>query len=252
MRARHRHFNPKDAGATFGWDTRYNSDGHTNNGAVGTWTDRFSNTATQTATTPTDRRPTWKDNATDNINGIPVLSFDGTNDLIETASTTTSGALSCVSVVKRPWTTGKFSPICGTAYGENSGKGFLSTGGVFQDFQNKDMFLVGNGFKNGQAPRAVGSYGAIADNTPRIMTGTLSSSRSRIFMDGASISSRVESAASVPSSTAAVQIGGFLATNDWGNMSFGLLVYYKDAAIADPLRKRLEHAAAYSFKLSCN
>lgn len=255
MRARHRHFNPKAAGATFGWDTRYNADAHTNNGAVGTWTDRFSNTATQTQTSP-DRRPVWKDNATDNINGAPVVVFDGSNDKLDTSSITTATALSFVSVCKRPWETSKYANIFGGGtYGSAAGFSALTTGGAANGWANKDFMFAGDGFGSARNGRAIGTYGAITNGTVRVVAGVVSSSLARVWFNGDRLSTRIETTVSVPSRTAIFQVGGTTvagAGDDAGDFSIALLQFWKDTELTSSLRKRLEHHAAYSFKQSCN
>lgn len=246
MRRRHRHLNPIHAGATYAWDTRFNKDSLTDGTAVGTWTDRGGSTATESVS---GNRPSWEDDATNNINGVPVVKFDGSNDRLQTASTTSATALSCVAVCKRPWTTGKYAPIVASNYGATAGIAFLPTGSAFWDWQTKDFLLTANGYQSGRNPRAVGPYGSISDNTPRVFSGVLSSSVSRIWMDGAQISTRVEATASVPSVSAAVYIGGSPGTSDYGDMSFAVLSYWRNTGLSDSLRRRMEHAAAYSCKV---
>lgn len=255
MRARHRHFNPQAAGATFAWDTRFNSDGHSNNAAVGTWTDRLSKTATQTQTSP-DRRPVWKDNSTDNINGWPVVVFDGSNDKLDTASITTQTALSFVSVCKRPWETAKYANIFGGGtYGATAGFSALTTGGTVNGWQNKDFMFAGSGFQNGQNGRAIGSYGAISNGNVQVISGVVSSSLARAWFNGERISTRSETTVTVPSRTAIFQVGGTTVASlgdDAGDFSIANLQFWESTELTSSLRKRLEHHAAFSFKISCN
>lgn len=253
MRARHRHLNPRQAGATFAWDTRYNIDGHADNGSVGTWTDRGIAAATQTQTASPDRRPVWKDNATDNINGAPVVVFDGTNDKLDTSSITTQTALSFISVAKRPWETAKYANIFGGGtYGSTAGFSALTTGGGANGWQNKDFMFAGSGFNaNG---RAIGSYGSIASGTVRVISGVVSSTLARVWFSGERVSTRSETTVSVPSRTAIFQIGGTTVAgqaDDAGDFSIAVLQFWKDTELTASLRKRLEHHAAYSFKLAC-
>lgn len=255
MRARHRHFNPQAAGATFGWDTRYNADAHTNNGAVGTWTDRLRNTATQSQTSP-DRRPVWKDNSTDNINGAPVVVFDGSNDKLDTSSITTQTALSFVSIAKRPWETAKYANIFGGGtYGAFTGYSALTTGGVANGWQNKDFLFAADGFGNARNGRAIGTYGAIGSGSAQIISGVVSSSVARVWFNGNLISTRSEATVTVPSRTAIFQVGGTTVTgqgDDAGDFSIGNLQFWGSTELTSSLRKRLEHHAAYSFKIACN
>jgi uncharacterized Zn-binding protein involved in type VI secretion len=252
MRARHRHFNPINAGATFAWDTRFNVDGHTDGTSVATWTDRASQTATQSSSS---RRPIWEDDATNNINGHPVVKFDGTNDKLDTASITAVTAISFVSVAKRPWQTAKYANIFGGGgYGATTGYSALSTGGAANGWQNKDFMFAGDGFRTGQTPRAIGAV-SDASGTAKIISGVQSSSLSRVFFEGARMSTRSETTNSVTSAAGAFQIGGTTVAgqgDDAGDFSIATLHFWKDSEISAPVRKRLEHAAAFSFKISCN
>lgn len=245
MRARHRHLNPRQAGATFAWDTRYNIDGHANNGAVGTWTDRGSSTATQGTS---GNRPVWKDNE---IGGSPAVVFDGSNDRLETGSVTSVTEVSVMAVGKRPWKTGKFAPIIASNYGSTTGIAFLDSAGGFNDWTAGDFLWFGNGFNSARAPRAVGLFTDYENGTVAVMSGVLSSSLARAWHGDARISTRVETTGSVPSITAAVIVGANPGTSDFGDFSIGLLAYWRNTALSDSLRKRLQSAAAYSFKVAC-
>jgi hypothetical protein len=75
MRARQRHLNPKAAGAALVLDARYIT-GLNNNDAVTTWSDRSGNAYDPTQSSST-LKPLYK---TGQINGNPVVTFDGSND----------------------------------------------------------------------------------------------------------------------------------------------------------------------------
>ena len=106
--------------------------------------------------------------------------------------------------------------------------------------------------QSANTPRAVGSYGAIADNTAHVISGVLSNSESRTWLDGARMSTRVESTANVLSLTGAITIGYNISAGDYGNYSIGILTYYKDLGLSNSMRRRLEQASAFSFKIACN
>lgn len=246
MRARQRHLNPIQAGASVAFDTRYNTDGLTNGASVSTWTDRSGSSVSQPSS---GSRPTWRDNSSNNINGSPVLQFDGSNDFLATAGNVTySSSLAVVAVAYRPWTTAKYSPLWSLGYGPVSGKTLIVTGANGHDWLSKDIVFLGDGYSIGRAPRAVGSYGGIANNTPQVISAVLNSSSAGIWMDGIRVSTRVESSGSVPSTTAPLQIGGATATSDYGDFSIGSIALFS-ISLSSPMRRRLESACALSFKI---
>lgn len=246
MRARHRHINPIAANATYAWDTRYDTDSMTNNGAIGTWTDRGGNAATQVTSA---NRPVWK---TNDIGGQPSVTFDGSNDSLVTSSVTSVTGVSVIAVGKRPWTTSKFAPVVASNYGIGAGIAFLHAGSGFFDWAANDFLWFGNGYNTGRAPRGIGPITAYSNGTVVVMSGVLSSSTARAWHSGARVSTRVESAGSVPSTAATLNVGGTAGTSDYGDFSFGHISYWRNTAISDSLRQRLQHAVAYSFKVACN
>lgn len=245
MRARQRHLNPRQAGATFAWDARFNIDGHANNGSVATWTDRGSDTATQGSS---GSRPVYKENE---INGRPAVVFDGSNDSLSTASVNSTTEISVLSVAKRPWKTGKFAPIVASNYAQATGIAFLDSAGGFHDWTAGDFLWFGNGFNSARAPRALGPFTDYDNGTVVVMSGVLSSSAARAWHGDVRVSTRIETTGSVPSVTAALNVGGNSGTSDFGDWSLGSVAYWRNTGLSDALRKRLQSAAAYSFKVAC-
>lgn len=249
MRRRHRHFNPRHAGATFAWDTRFDADSVANNGTVGTWTDRGSSTATQSDNT---KKPLWK---TGQLNGHPAVVFDGSNDFLETSSITSQTAVFGLGVMKRNWATNtaSFRAFLQTAsYGASAGIALFTTGGgAFNDWIAKSMLAHGNGYGTGRNPRSSTSDVSVySDGSVHVASTQLNSTTADIWMDGVSIK-RNGNTGSVPSTASAVRIGGNASTGDWGDYSIGMAVYFKDSSPGNALQQRLEHAAAYSFKVAC-
>lgn len=97
MRARHRHFNCAAAGATMCLDSRYGFS-QADASAVSTWDDRTSTNNDGTQATSASR-PTYE---TNELNGNPVVRFDGTNDFLSfpTSNFSYTGGATVIAVVK--------------------------------------------------------------------------------------------------------------------------------------------------------
>lgn len=245
MRARHRHLNPKAAGATAAFDARYGI-AVADNTAVDTWTNRVgSNDATQSVS---GNRPTFK--ATGGNNSTPALQFDGTSDrlvhsiaalgapsLFMAVATRTGGASGDVIAAFMPPNTSNYSIIVALGFGTGSPPpnwGFAPT--------NSGQSIL---------------------NTWRILSAkpastATSNSSTTVWTDGANETTatgsryagdvgdrRAIGATADFNTSPATPVGNFLA----GSISQVIAI---PADVGNPLRKRLEHAAAYSFKITCN
>jgi hypothetical protein len=226
MRRRHRHFNPADAGATMAFDARYKitvADGT----ALGTWSDR-SRTAISATQANGISQPTYE---TNEINGQPVVSFDGSNDQLIHGQ---DNAASCVWVVvaKVRSTQSGFRGFA--AAGPNSADGTMilsrvftaGTWGTFTSVERAATTTPANG---------TAYVFTIEDN---------GASGGSFFLNGAADGTYAGN--TVGQSTK--HIGGLGAQSTASDIAVVTLM----PAVSTALRKRLEHAAAYSFKLSCN
>lgn len=237
MRARHRHFNAKDVGASGVYDARFIS-GLANNASVSTWNSR---TGTNNATQGTAaNQPIYK---TNQFNGNPVVEFDGTNDGL-TFSKLDASAAWALCVVKRT-STNTYQNLLLIQNVAQTIHTFLV---VVHNDPNYGPVLCGSG-GGGSSLMAKGS--SLRNNQWRSIYaawlggGSSGSSFYRAWDDGASFTltnSAVVGASALTTS--------FIATNGsgWGGqialIVFGLQSY------SDTLRKRVSHAAAYSFKLA--
>jgi hypothetical protein len=234
MRARHRHFNPKAAGATAAFDARFGievADG----AGVDTWTNRVgSNNATQATS---GNRPLYR--ATGGNSNSPAVEFDGSNDnLAHTISLSVAPNL-ILAVAKR------------------TGGADFSVIASFMPPNTANFSILYARFASANWGVAPSNSGQSILNAWRICsakpasTATANSSTT-MWTDGAN-----ETTVAGNRYAGDVLDRRFLGTD----IATGAGVYFLGstsqmiaipADVGNPLRKRLEHAAAFSFKLACN
>jgi hypothetical protein len=227
MRARHRHLKPKSINAFIALDSRYIQ--QSDNTAISQWDDisGSSNNATQGTAA---NRPTYQ---TNELGGNGVVRFDGTNDFLESPTITKN----------QPYTT--FLITYGRTY---------KFGGFNEAFQDASLgayvaiAVEGGGSKHSMF---AGSqiYGAAASlNTWFLGAYVFNTTSSKLAINGGAVTTGDAGANNIN--------GKFQVGRNWQGLNY----YDNDTALAmtcsgafsDSLRKRVEHAAAYSFKISCN
>lgn len=234
MRARHRHFSHKAAGAVVAYDARYLTD--SDGTALQTWTDRAgSYNATESDST---KRPLVKTGA-NGINGQTVLQFDGSNDDLQASSVPLNTYITVTVCGK--FTTAKpmffehsanantfsgfyfygsnnwawnFARDSGSNFGGNVSNWFGSSNAIASlRYDGTGQYRL-----NGGSDLTNGSGGTARNNSSVITNLNICSrNRSSVFSDGL----------------------------------LGTLAVY-DGRASDAMLKRLEHAAAYSFKIACS
>jgi hypothetical protein len=246
MRLRHRHFNPGHCGAAIALDSRYGfsqADGT----AVSTWEDRSANNNDAEQTNAANQ-PSYE---TNEIGGQPAVKFDASNDRLEFDRADPTEAWAIL--------------VCN----RTSANAFQAPFAVKQAANNRTAFEVGLNNSATYGPVIVGANG---NNTLYGIGGSLRTNEWRCLFpewvgggsngasfyqcrdDGAGVSlanSAVVGAStnSVPSLVGATTSGSSIVS------PFGGLIAQLAIGFTRPnasLRKRLEHAAAFSFKLSCN
>ena len=236
MRARHRHFSYKAAGAVVAYDARYlnNSDGT----ALQTWQNRASTSYDATESDST-KRPLVKTGA-NGINGQTALKFDGTNDDLQAASVPLNTFITVV--VCAQFTTAK--PF----FFEHSANSNTNAG----------FYFYGSSGNSWQFNRSGASHGATGvsswfGSSAAIGSLTYNGSASYRLNSGSALANTnlQGTARSNSSVTDSFNICSRNRASVFGDGLLGCLAIY-DGEAADPLRKRIEHAAAYSFKISCN
>ena len=228
MRARHRHFNAQDAGAVLVLDSRYIT-GLSDGNAVSTWTDRSrsGNNATQATAA---NQPTYQ---TAEQGGQPLVKFDGSNDIMSTATpvTTVTNNWALFSVAKTiSGSRVHFSNGANTGYAQtHSGTG----GGI--------------GFGGLYGGVAWLNDGAAKTNQWLIQSTLRISGTAQFWANGATTGTTFANTPNTP--TVATRVGSDGAGFQNCEISTAVVI---NVSISQSLRRRIEHAAAFSFKIACS
>jgi hypothetical protein len=231
MRARHRHFNARDCDAALCLDARFIS-GLSDADPVTTWNDRTRNGANATQSTA-QNKPSYK---TSIQGGQPVVRFDGSNDRMTHTCATLND--SCVIVVGKTTDNGNQQRYFGT--GTNG-----TTVYTFIGNRNGVVSFASNNFASA----------SFSNYSFAVVTWSISGTNISFFNNRGS-----ESSATFTKYTAnpfdpdyRLLGAGGIPTNlsSFLNGDIAFVAAYS-SNIATSLQKRCEHAAAYSFKISCN
>jgi hypothetical protein len=227
MRARHRHFNARDAGAVFVVDSRYIT-GLSDGNAVSTWSDRSRNGNNATQATAANQ-PTYQ---TAEQGGQPLVKFDGSNDTMSTATpvTTVTNNWALVSVAKTI-SGGRvhFSNGSNAGYAQtHDGEGAVEFGGLFGNV-------------------AWLQDGAAKTNQWIIQSMLRISGTTQIWANGATTGTTFANAPNTPSG--ATWLGADSVGRQNCEISTAAVI---NVSISVSLRRRIEHAAAFSFKIACS
>jgi hypothetical protein len=233
MRARHRHFNSRGAGANLVLDARRIT-GLSNNDPVATWSDISGggNDATQSTS---GSRPTY---ISAQFSGQPAVRFTKTSSHFLTFA----GALASGSTFG---TAVYVMNIIGAA-DDLPGSGAPLGNWGSHNFANHWTWTDGNiydGFGSTNRPNC-GSLSNRNDN--RVVTQVSATSLFTIWFNGSQF---FTTASNTVGWSATPRLGRSI-DNYWGG-NLGYVAFLPSQA-STPLRKRLEHAAAYSFKIACN
>ena len=235
MRARQRHFNPRDAGAAMALDSRFL--GLNDNNAVTTITSRTGNNSPTQATA--SLKATFK---TAIQGGQPIVRFVGgaaTQDYYDLSSFVLAQPFFATVTYKA--TTATTAPYLFDATsnssrvvfghdptGTDSGELFVYGGGantVTENFDSRGTWWVASGLYNGASSVLYRAGNQVASGT----TGANSFATFRLGQTW---------------STSAPQVTAF-------NGDVASVTIYKNGT-NQSIRKRCEHAAAFSFKIACS
>lgn len=243
MRARHRHFNPRFAGADLVLDSRYIN--QADNTAVTSWADRSGNAFNADQTNATNQ-PTFQ---TNEIASNGVVRFDGSNDFLTCGDNldVLSRNITMIGVAK--FATSGNGTICGksAATGIGGRYSFLrepSLGGFTGLWHDTNARLAAKSDTstswriNTQVVERAVANTLFWDGTQQAQNATLSGTTSynitQQFFVGAYQSDTTDGTPPI------FPLNGDIAQ---------VVVMF---AFNTPLRRRLEHAAAYSFKIACS
>jgi hypothetical protein len=243
MRARHRHFNPGHAGASIALDSRYGfslADGN----AVSTWDDRSpsNNDAGQSIAV---NQPTYK---TNERAGQPAVRFANNDDFMTCSALASAiSASSVVGAVKSDVTTGSDRNFFYYGNAQNFIPNFNWVG-AGRNFGTQNW--VSGNYNNPTERSVVSSASFTTDAT--VATGiTNDGGTNRLFLNGNADGTAVSTTVSI--STSALPTIGRRGGQNIGYWSGDVYcVSWFTSAISSALRRRLEIAAAYSFKIACN
>lgn len=230
MRARHRHFNPTGAGAAAVFDARYIS-GLSDGDGVATWKSLSGSNDISQATA--GNRPAYKVNR---INGSPSVLWDGgANDELTFSAALTYSNFSILIVFKNADAT--------------NGSVVFARNNNFASYAyfTTNTFVV-------ERERS----GAAAQSSTRthnlgnvfLIASSVNTSDGDLIAYTNSLAGTTASSA-LASSITTTGIGKYQSTtvNTDGDLGLAVLA---NVSWSSPLRRRCEHAAAYSFKIACN
>jgi hypothetical protein len=227
MRARHRHFNPKSAGAVAAYDARFIS-GLSDGDNVSTWASR---TGTNDATQSTvGNQPNYE---TNEIGGQPVVNFTPANSDQLVINITIPSSATIVSVHRRSSQnihTINFGHTSSQAYG-------------FWWFSDNVIYTQWNSSTFQTWSPAQTKTGSIVISVAKDGTTT-----SQVYLNGSTFRAAITPSASSGTFT---RLGRADVGSNYNNGAIGSACLI-DAFVSDGLRRRLEHAAAFSFKIACN
>lgn len=215
MRARHRHFNAAHCGGDLLLDSRYLA--LNNNDAVSSWTNR-ANSSNNAAQATAANQPTYQ---TNQLNGNPAVSFDGSDDFVSWTAATVKFAL---AVCERTGTQTQYGALFG------------STVGIRHIF----------GASNRWAESAFG--GDAWGNSTWTSNGT---SLAPYTNDSFSSTAAIVTILLTTSSTSVGQTRERTFSN---RVPFARIyqLFTSQSDFGSAVTKRIRHASAYSFKISCN
>lgn len=222
MRARHRHFNPKDAGAVAAYDARFIA-GLNDGDNVSTWTSRTgTNNATQSTVA---KQPNYE---TNEINGNPVVNFTPANNDELSISITVPASATIIAVQRR----------------NTTGIDTINFGGSRYSL----WWFTDNVIYIAWGSNAFATFSPAQTNTGSfVITSTKDgTTTSQVYINGSTFRAAIIPDASTNSFTTI----GRISTSS-NNGAIGNLCLLNSFA-SNALRRRLEHASAFSFKIACS
>lgn len=244
MRARQRHFNPKTAGADLVLDARYIN--QANNTAVSTWADRSGNGYDATQATGA-YQPTF---LAAQLGGNPVVRFSGGQGLAAIIGNRSNYSFSLLHISTSGSGEFRFACVNATATKVSTIFGLLTLAdSIAQNVGNTSNFLglVKDGVAWGTQ---TGNY---TNNVWTHALATHDSSVMRLYVNGST--STIASNSQSPTGGTVITLGALFSPGDatvaGANMDIASARNFA-SVISEPLRKRCDHAAAFSFKIACS
>lgn len=240
MRARHRHFKPRSVGASLGLDARFIS-GLSNGSAVSTWSDLSANANDASQATGANQ-PVYTTNVS---GGAPGVKFDGSNDNMRCASyigLTQLTYIVAVNMVSANTTSRHiFHQGNYETYTPNYNSWALSKGGASNTFEVGNYNNPNSGGVRGTTTIPLGS---------QQVTGIINDSGvTRIIYNGIQEGTNTSVTISMNTGTRPT-----LGKAGEGNVAYFdgyiLSILLTSTVLNSALRRKIEHANAYSFKFA--
>ncbi len=244
MRARVRHFQPKDAGANLVLDARYIAQG--NSTAVSSWADRSGNAYNADQATG-GKQPTFE---TAGVGGQGAVKFDG-GDVLEI-----SGGYTNLLSADNTW-----SLVMVTNLSSFSAQPVVFGRSNQFFFEYGDMNTVYYYVGEQNTYRTYGtSNAAMSTNTSYVAGFTKTAATSgTLYVNGNSQASFTNSGIynpnglqTTPSATGDLFVGAYTSTPTFAITGYIPFVAFFKTDLSDSMRKRVEQCAARSWKISCN
>jgi hypothetical protein len=237
MRARQRHLTGRAAGANLYFDSRRIS-GLSDGNSVSQWDD-LSSAANNAAQATAANQPTYRTNIQ---GGQPMVDFDGSNDRLFTGTTTYGSGSTCIATIKSDVTSG-----AGT---------ILYIGHM--NLYSPNYNWIGLNFYSSQWAAGNENAGTVRtvfynpnDTNYNVLSGIINDGGvNRIFKNGIAGGTATSTTISI-NSAVTPGIGATITSVDFWNGYMGVVSYFP-LAFSASLRKRFEHAQAYSFKIACS
>jgi hypothetical protein len=252
MRGRQRHFNARDAGASLVLDSRF-VPGFSDDALVTTWPDRSRNGYSPTRSTDANK-PKFKVGGS---GGQPTIRFDGNDSLYYAANITPNVGVTMLAVCKFDSATARSGLFDAKNYAASTKSMAIEANTFLTAGSKLGLYVRGSSFDSDFAATTnpviialdadTTSGGAIASNTNYAVNGAPRTLTIRNNYQGGTYESMTG-------------VSGFMVGSLHSNGTpigsshdgdIYLIAVIPDRA-STPLRKRIENAAAISFKIPCN
>lgn len=238
MRARHRHFNPAHAGATLVLDARFID--QADNTSVSSWASRPRGSFTMAQTT-SDYQPKLQ---LAEVNGQPIVRFDGSDDIMTCSRIATTSNFTAMVCVKGAGQSNRLIFAQRTITAATGRTQFCATGEA-SPFQKGRLF-----FNNGTSYNAISTTDVFDNNITLFCSESDGSGSSHVRVKNGAKEGTLTGQSWTPENADA-RLGALSNISNQFSGDIGAVSFFP-AQCSDALRCRAHHAAAYSFKISCN
>jgi len=238
MRARHRHLTLGRSGALACWDARALT--QADNAGIASWTDRAASITANANTTPVVRRAIQ--------GGQPIVRFASNSTFMETGSVSVTANKAAITIVAVASSTAATGAGYQTVV-QSRTSGASTRAGVYLRSSKAEAGgrrLVANSYQFVQT-------GTAANSTFYVVAGVFHWAGAALWAylsgSGTSRTGGFQTAGNSENASSVISLGAFGNTTEALLGDIGIVAFIETAS--SPLRRRFEHAAAYSYKLAC-